>query len=214
MANDVPHIVVHRLPLYLRALELMAESGQRITSSQELGQRLGLSSAQIRKDLSSYFGAFGKQGTGYEVSFLIEQLRRILQVDESWDMVVVGAGDLGHALVRYGGFRARNFCVRAVFDVDPAKIGTEVGDLQVEDEQGMVPRLRELGIQIGILATPARVAQHVADLLVQGGVRAILNYAPITLKVPDGVLVEYIDPVTALQSMTFYLERPPSEVSP
>jgi redox-sensing transcriptional repressor len=206
MSNSVPDIVIHRLPLYLRALELMHEHGQSITSSQELGGSLGISSAQIRKDLS-HFGEFGKQGTGYEVTFLIEQLRRILQVDQRWEMVVVGAGDLGHALVRYGGFRERNFNVAAVFDIDPTKIGTTIGALVVEDQAQMLTRLREQGIQIGIIAVPARTAQRVADLLIEGGVRAILSYAPITLNVPPGIHIEYIDPVMALQSMTFYLDR-------
>lgn len=208
MSNSVPDIVIHRLPLYLRALELMAENEQSVTSSQELGARLGISSAQIRKDLS-HFGEFGKQGTGYDVDFLRHQLRRILQVDEQWSMAVVGAGDLGHALVNYGGFRNRNFFVRAVFDISPEKVGTLIGSLQVEHQGHMPERLRELGIQIGIIAVPARVAQAVADLLIEGGVRAILNYAPITLTVPPEICIEHIDPVIALQSMTYYLDRHP-----
>lgn len=206
MANTVPKIVIHRLPFYLRALELMAEQNQLVTSSQELGERLGISSAQIRKDLS-HFGEFGKQGTGYEVDYLRQQLRRILQVDRMWDMAVVGAGDLGHALAHYGGFRDRNFCVRALFDIDPKKIGSKVGKIEVEDQATMVGRLKEMGIRIAIIAVPARSAQRVADMLVEAGVAAILNYAPITLNVPDEVCIEYIDPVIALQSMTYYIER-------
>ncbi|HEX8682787.1 MAG TPA: redox-sensing transcriptional repressor Rex, partial [Ardenticatenaceae bacterium] len=165
MAHSVPDIVVHRLPLYLRALDLMVENDQTVTSSQELGVRLGISSAQIRKDLS-HFGEFGKQGTGYDVAYLRQQLQRILQVDMAWPMAVVGAGDLGHALGRYGGFRDRNFSVSAMFDIDPAKIGSEIGNLVVEDQAVMVERVRELGIKIGIIAVPARNAQKVASLLV------------------------------------------------
>lgn len=206
MAQSVPDIVVHRLPLYLRALDSMVENDQTVTSSQELGARLGISSAQIRKDLS-HFGEFGKQGTGYDVTYLRQQLQRILQVDAMWPMVVVGAGDLGHALVRYGGFRDRNFSVEAVFDVDPTKIGTEVGRLLVEDQSQMVERVRAIGSKIGVIAVPARNAQKVADLLVEAGVGAILTYAPIHLNVPSDVYVEYIDPVIALQSMTYYLKR-------
>jgi redox-sensing transcriptional repressor len=206
MAHSVPDIVVHRLPLYLRALDLMVENDQTVTSSQELGARLGISSAQIRKDLS-HFGEFGKQGTGYDVAYLRQQLQRILQVDMAWPMAVVGAGDLGHALGRYGGFRDRNFSVTAMFDIDPAKIGSEIGNLVVEDQAVMVERVRELEIKIGIIAVPARNAQKVASLLVEAGIEAILNYAPIHLKVPPEVYVEYIDPVIALQSMTYYLKR-------
>lgn len=206
MANAVPDIVIHRLPLYLRALEMMAESDQPVTSSQELGARLGISSAQIRKDLS-HFGEFGKQGTGYDVAYLRQQLRRILKVDEVWGMAIVGAGALGHALANYGGFRDRNFCVEALFDVDPEKVGSTIGGLVVESQDALPERLQALGIRIGIIAAPARTAQAVADLLVEGGVRAILNYAPITLTVPEGVCIEHIDPVIALQSMTYYLER-------
>ncbi len=211
MANEIPDIVVHRLPLYLRALDLMVENNQSVTSSQELGTRLGISSAQIRKDLS-HFGEFGKQGTGYEVAFLRQQLRVILKVDEIWGLAVVGAGDLGHALVNYGGFQDRSFQVRAVFDIDPNKIGQPIGNLLVEDQLHLVPRLQALGLKIGIVAVPARAAQHIADLLVEGGVRAILNYAPITLNLPDTIHVEYIDPIVALQSMTFYLESEIEEI--
>jgi redox-sensing transcriptional repressor len=204
--GDVPDIVIHRLPLYLRALDHMAENGQLVTSSQELGTQLDISSAQIRKDLS-HFGEFGKQGTGYDIEFLRAQLRRILQVDESWSMALVGAGDLGHALVNYGGFRQRNFHIDAVFDNDPHKIGTKMGTLIIEEQSRISERVRELEIYMGIIAVPARAAQAVADLLIQGGVRAILCYAPITLNLPETVRVEYIDPLLALQSMTYYLSR-------
>lgn len=206
MSNAAPKIVIHRLPLYLRALELMAEAGQAVTSSQELGTRLGFRSAQIRKDLS-YFGEFGKQGTGYEVLFLRHQLRRILKVDNRWSMAVVGAGDLGHALVNYDGFRTRNFYVQAVFDIAPDKVGTQIRHLPIEHQRYIPERIKELKIKIGVIAVPAAVAQAIASLLVEGGVRAILNYAPITITVPTGVHVEYIDPILALQNMTYYLEQ-------
>lgn len=204
--GEVPDIVIHRLPLYLRALEQMVENGYLVTSSQELGAHLGISSAQIRKDLS-HFGEFGKQGTGYDIEFLRHQLRRILQVDESWSMALVGAGDLGHALVNYGGFRQRNFHIDAVFDNDTNKVGQKIGEVAVEHQANIPTRVRDLEIYVGIIAVPPRAAQAVADLLVEGGVRAILCYAPITLNLPEGVAVEYIDPLLALQSMTYYIER-------
>ena len=206
MSNTIPDIVIHRLPVYLRALDLMAREGQEITSSQELGEKLGISSAQIRKDLS-HFGEFGKQGTGYDVAYLRDQLQRILQVDRQWSVAVVGAGDLGNALANYGGFADRGFRVAAIFDIDPEKIGRRLNQLQVEDQRNMVQRIRELNIQIGIVAVPASAAQEVANQLIEAGVRAVLNYAPITISVPQDVRIEYIDPVIGLQSMTYYLRR-------
>ncbi len=204
MEKHIPDIVIHRLPIYLRALELMARAGHDITSSQELGQRLGISSAQIRKDLS-HFGEFGKQGTGYDVDFLRQQLRQILHVDRVWDMALVGAGDLGRALAHYKGFENRGFRIAAIFDVDPRKVGKPLAGIPVEHTSRIPELLPARGIRIGIIAVPAEAAQSVADLLIEGRVQALLNYAPIRLSVPDEVLVEYIDPVIALQSMTYYL---------
>ncbi len=202
--KNIPDIVIHRLPIYLRALDLMARAGQDITSSQELSDRLGISSAQIRKDLS-HFGEFGKQGTGYDVEFLRQQLRRILHVDRVWDMALVGAGDLGRALAHYRGFKNRGFRIAAIFDVDPEKVGKELAGIHIEHVSTVPEALPKRGIRIGIIAVPTEAAQEVADLLVRGGVQAILNYAPIRLAVPEHVRVEYIDPVIALQSMTYYL---------
>ena len=193
-----------RLPIYLRALNFLAAEGREITSSQELGDRLGISSAQIRKDLS-HFGEFGKQGTGYDIAFLREQLQRILQIDQIWDVALVGAGDLGHALAHYGGFAGRGFRIVAVFDNDPAKIGQNLANLIIQDNQSLGSVVLAQGIRVALIATPASGAQSVADILVSSGVKAILNYAPITLTVPHGVRVQYIDPVVHLQRMTFYL---------
>jgi redox-sensing transcriptional repressor len=199
---SIPDIVIGRLPVYLRALALMADQGQRVTSSRELGQKLGMSSAQIRKDLS-HFGEFGKQGTGYDVENLRQQLRLILQVDCTWQVALVGAGDLGHALANYGGFVSRGFRITAIFDSDPAKQGVELGECVVQDSARMLELLP--GYEIVMIAVPAAAAQQVADVCVQAGVRALLNYAPITLRVPPGVRVQYIDPVVHLQQMTYYL---------
>lgn len=200
----IPDIVVGRLPIYLRALSFLVAEGREITSSQELGDRLGISSAQIRKDLS-HFGEFGKQGTGYDISFLRDQLQRILQVDRIWDVVLIGAGDLGHALAHYGGFSGRGFRIAAVFDNDPDKVGQPLANLVIQDSQDLVDVVRQQAIHVALIATPASGAQPVADALVSAGIRAILNYAPITLTVPHGVRVQYIDPVAHLQRMTFYL---------
>lgn len=200
----IPDIVVGRLPLYLRALQRMAEEGRQITSSQELGERLGISAAQIRKDLSQ-FGEFGKQGTGYHIEYLVEQLRHILNVDRDWDIAVVGAGDIGSAVMRYKGFADRGFCVKMIFDKDPEKIGTHIGDFIIQDIALMEGAIKAAGIKLAMIAVPASEAQGVADKLVHAGINAILNYAPLNLNVPPEVHVQYIDPAIHLQRMTYYL---------
>jgi len=203
--KPIPGIVVGRLPVYLRALQRMAAEGRRVTSSQELGEKLGISAAQIRKDLSQ-FGEFGKQGTGYDIPYLITNLCHILKVDRVWDMAVVGAGDIGSAIARYQGFADRGFRVAMIFDNDPAKVGTRVGDFIVRDTAQMVESIRAAGIRIAMIAVPAAQAQAVADELVKAGVKAILNYAPLNINVPEGVWVQHTDPVTHLQRMTYYLD--------
>jgi redox-sensing transcriptional repressor len=203
-SDRIPDIIIGRLPVYLRALQRLAEKGVQTTSSQELGEIIGISAAQIRKDISQ-FGEFGKQGTGYSIQFLIERLRDILQVDRVWEMVVVGMGDVGHALAHYNGFVNRGFRVVLVFDNDPAKVGQRIADFEVFDTSGMVEKIKQQKVKIAILAVPASAAQETADQLVKAGVKAILNYAPISLTVPKDVRVQYIDPVTHLQRMTYYL---------
>lgn len=202
--DDVPAIVIGRLPLYLRALTQLRQDGSSITSSQQLSERLHFSSAQIRKDLS-YFGEFGKQGTGYDISHLEKQLRSILKVQRVWEMALVGAGSLGHAIANYGGFEERGFRIAVVFDSDPSKIGETVGRLKVQPAVEMKEAIKSRKIQVAVIAVPAAEAQQTADHLIEAGVRAILNYAPITLKVPTKVRVHDIDPAAGLQSMTFYL---------
>lgn len=201
---SVPDIIVARLPLYLRALSHMISEGQEITSSQDLGERLGISSAQIRKDLSQ-FGEFGKQGTGYNISFLIEQLRKILHVDRVWEVVLVGAGNLGRAVANYRGFMERGFRIVGVYDNDPKKVGRPIGDFVIEDSSKMVEIIRRENIQIAMLAVPTAAAQRAAEKLVEAGVKAILCYAPTSLKISKDVRVQYIDPVLHLQRMTYYV---------
>ncbi|MBM2849469.1 MAG: Redox-sensing transcriptional repressor Rex [Anaerolineales bacterium] len=203
---DIPDIVIGRLPLYLRALSRLTLEGAKITSSHELGKRLGISSAQIRKDLS-HFGEFGKQGTGYQVDYLTEQLRQILKVDKEWRVALVGVGDLGRALAHYNGFRDRGFRITMLFDNDPAKVGTMLDGFQIYDVAQMKDLIRQHGITLAMIAVPAEAAQQVADALVAAGVRGLLNYAPINLAVPEGVKVQYIDPVVHLQRITYYVEE-------
>ena len=200
----IPDIVVGRLPIYLRELQRMLEENRRVTSSQELGERLGISAAQIRKDLSQ-FGEFGKQGTGYSIEFLADQIGQILKVDRVWEIAVVGAGDIGSAVARYQGFANRGLRVAMIFDNDASKIGSQVGDFTIKDINSIKEAVKEAGIKVAMIATPSHTAQEVADQLISAGVKAILNYAPINLNVPDDVRVQYIDPVIHLQRMTYYL---------
>jgi redox-sensing transcriptional repressor len=201
---ETPDIIVSRLPVYLRALQLMKGEGKQTTSSQELGDRCGVSAAQIRKDLSQ-FGGFGKQGTGYNIEFLVAKLYEILHIQQVWDVAVVGMGDMGHAVARYQGFTNKGFRVVMLFDSDPKKVGMQVDNFIVQDATNIISDIREAKIQVAMLCVPASAAQAVATHLVEAGVKAILNYAPISLSVPEGVRVQYIDPAVGLQRMTYYL---------
>jgi len=201
----IPDIVIGRLPIYLRALQRMDQSGQQVTSSHELGEMLGISPPQIRKDLS-LFGEFGKQGTGYHVQFLASQLQSILHLNQVWDIAIVGAGDVGHALARYQGFRDRGFQVKMIFDNDQNKIGRKIGEFTIQDIAEMAEKIQEAGIRVAMLAVPAAFAQPVTDALVKAGVKAILNYAPIQISAPPDVKVQYIDPALHLQRMSYYLK--------
>jgi redox-sensing transcriptional repressor len=200
----IPDVIVGRLPRYLRILEQLQDDGIETTSSQEIGARLNISAAQIRKDLSQ-FGEFGKQGTGYSVTFLVEKLRSILKVDRIWDLALVGAGDLGHAIARYQGFRTCGFNMVLIFDNDRSKIGQPVGEFTVQDIADLEKLIRKHSVQVAMLTVPVMAAQEVADRLIKAGVRAILNYTPASLVVPAGVRVQNIDPVIHLQRMTYYL---------
>ena len=204
--KEIPDIVIGRLPLYLRALQRMEQEKRQVTSSQEMSERLGISAAQIRKDLSQ-FGEFGKQGTGYNIQFLTDQLCKILKLDTVWDMVIVGAGDVGRALARYQGFRERGFQVSMIFDSDPRKIGTKIDNFVIQDAANMVEMLQEAGIKVAMIATPADHTQQVAEQVIAAGVQAILNYAPICIDAPANVQVQHIDPATHLQRMSYYIER-------
>lgn len=201
---QAPDIVVRRLPLYLQTLNQMAEAGQDVVSSSRLGEWIGVSSAQIRKDLS-YFGEFGRQGLGYPVEHLRNELRRILQLDQNWHVVLVGAGALGNALANYGAFEEQRFVIVAALDNDPAKIGKPIGALSVQPMEALAKIVAQFHVEIAILAVPARAAQSVADQVIAAGVRSILCYAPTTLSAPADAHVAYIDPVTTLQTMTYYL---------
>ncbi len=210
IANGIPDIVIGRLPVYLRALTNLAQSGKTNTSSHELGRRLGISSAQIRKDLS-HFGEFGKQGTGYNINYLLEQLRAILNLEQEWRVAIIGAGYLGHALAHYQGFSSRGFRMAWVFDIDHEMVGKKMNGLSVQHIDQLKETAKQENIQMALLAVPTTAAQAVTDLLVDAGIKAILNYAPINVEVPADVEVRYSDPVVQMQHMTYYL-KPELEV--
>lgn len=202
---NIPDIVIQRLPVYLQALNQLLREGQGVVSSAELGRLVDVSAAQIRKDLS-YFGGFGKQGSGYNVISLLENIRAILHLNQIWPVVIVGVGNLGQALLRYRGFARKGFEIVLACDNDPNVIGSTISGLQVCDIRNLAEELRLLNIRVAILTVPAECAQNVTDMLVSYGIKAILNYAPLVLKVPESVHVINIDPVVKLQTLTYYLE--------
>ncbi len=203
---EISDVVIHRLPVYARALAILHAEGHEVVSSLELGQELGVTPAQIRKDLS-YFGRFGKQGRGYDVQQLHDRLRAILGLDREWRLALVGVGRLGQAILGYGGFNPQGFTLVRAFDADPARIGQMLDGMTVEDVANLEQSLQASPVDIGIVAVPADAAQRVIDILVASGVHAILNYAPIVSRAPAGVHLRQIDPVLELQSMAYYLKR-------
>lgn len=203
-APNVPEVVIQRLPLYVRALTQFAGSGDDVISSEQLGQRLQMTPAQIRKDLS-YFGRFGKQGRGYSVDSLEQRLRSILGLDRAWNTMVIGMGRLGRAVVSYPGFAPEGFNIVAAFDADDSIVGETVSGLDIQSISDLAKTVKEKDIKIGIVTVPIEHAQEVIDTLVDAGIKSILNYAPLSPKVPEGVTVRGIDPVLSLQSMTYYI---------
>ena len=201
---DVPEVVVTRLPQYVRVLNRLLEEGIEVVSSQQLGAQLQVTPAQIRKDLS-YFGRFGKQGRGYSVRHLHDRLRDILGLNSYWNVAVVGVGRLGRAILSYPGFTPDGFHLVAAFDANEDVVGLQVGDLAVRSIDELEEVVSGYNINIAIVAVPVGYTQGVIDTLIECGVRAILNYAPTSPQVHDGVRICNIDPVIALQSMTYYL---------
>ncbi|MGE3074387.1 MAG: redox-sensing transcriptional repressor Rex [Dehalococcoidia bacterium] len=206
MSLEIPEVVINRLPVYARALTELSLRGETVVSSQALGELLDVTPAQIRKDLS-YFGRFGKQGRGYNVNSLLTKLREILGIDRQWRLILVGVGRLGQAIAEYGGFGPQGFEIVAAFDANETVVGREIGGVRVMRIDELEPFLGTTRVDIGIVAVPAADAQSVVDKLVMAGIRAILNYAPITAHVPRDISIRHIDPVLAMQSMTFYIKR-------
>src|SRR5262245_5345166 len=202
----IPEATVARLPLYYRALLETAERQVTTISSERLAELAGVNAAKVRKDLS-FLGSYGTRGVGYEVEYLLHEISRELGLTRDWPVVIVGIGNLGRALANYRGFGARGFRVVALVDADPSLVGQHVGEAVVEPIDELERIVGERQIAIGILATPAGVAQEVADQLVAAGVKSILNFAPAVLNVPDGVSLRKVDLAIELQILSFYQLR-------
>jgi redox-sensing transcriptional repressor len=198
----VPAAVVNRLSLYLRELQHLVEEGTQTTSSSQLGERLGFSDAQVRKDLA-HFGNFGHPGIGYRCDELIGEIRRILGTDRKWSVALVGVGNLGRALLGYRGFESQGFSLAAAFDSDPAKVGTQVEGVEILSIDQLPQIVAERRIELGLVAVPAPFAQAAADLLVAAGVGGIVNFAPVTLALPEGVSQVGVDLARELEQVAF-----------
>ena len=204
--RSIPEATVARLPVYLRCLIDMAERGTHTVSSEQLADAAGVNSAKVRKDLS-YLGSYGTRGVGYDVEYLIYQVRRELGLEQDWPVAIVGVGNLGHALANYKGFAERGFRVVALLDSDERKAGERIGHLRVEHMDDLDRVVKDERVAIGVITTPAFSAQEVCDRLVAAGVNSILNFAPAHLQVPEGVFLRKVDLSTELQILSFHEQR-------
>ena len=205
-SRRIPEASVARLPLYLRALHALAEDGRRTVSSETLAGASGVNGAKVRKDLS-HLGSYGTRGVGYEVDELVGHISSALGLTHRRSVVLVGIGNLGHALAGYGGFASRGFRVAALLDADPRRVGEEIAGLVVRHVDELDDVVRSGGVSIGVIATPADAAQLVCDRLVEAGVTSILNFAPAVLTVPDGVDLRKVDLSIELQILSFHEQR-------
>ena len=202
----IPEATVARLPVYLRILSEQFDDGITNMSSEQLADYAGLNAAKVRKDLS-YLGSYGTRGVGYEVEYLVYQIRRELGLTHDWPVVIVGAGNLGQALAGYGGFGNRGFPVGGIVDVDESKVGSLVGGVRVRHLDEVAQVVQSRGISIGVIATPGAAAQDVADVLVAAGVTSLLNFAPTVINVPHGISVRKVDLAVELQILSYYEQR-------
>ncbi|MBB6674094.1 redox-sensing transcriptional repressor Rex [Cohnella nanjingensis] len=204
--TKISEAVVRRLPIYLRYLNELSLSDVQTVSSQDLGEKLDLNPAQIRKDLA-YFGEFGRKGVGYNVGYLIEKIRQILKLDRPLHVALVGTGNLGRALCNYNMYLKDNMKITSVFDADPSKEGVVINNLTVEPMSRLPQTVKEKEISIGIITVPAAEAQNVADRFVEAGVRAILNFAPTVIRTPEGVRIHHADFTSELLSLAYYMNH-------
>ena len=205
-SRRIPEATVARLPVYLRSLVELADGRTATVSSERLAEMAGVNAAKVRKDLS-YLGSYGTRGVGYDVEFLLFQMSRELGLTQDWPVVIVGVGNLGQALANYRGFDERGFPVAALIDADPKKVGERIGALTVRSLVELPEVVEQLGVTVGVIATPAGSAQDVASALVDAGVHSILNFAPAVVAVPEGVSVRKVDLAVELQILSFYQQR-------
>lgn len=206
MPRKISESTVRRLSHYLRSLDALRDEGVDTVSSEELARRGATTAAQVRKDLS-LFGSFGKRGLGYSVPELSEELREILGLHREWRVALVGAGRIGSALFEYEGFRRRGFRIVAVVDADPDKVGSRWGDVVIRPDEELETALEEEDVDLAILTVPGTVAQAMADRIVEAGVRAILNFAPVQLRLPEGVSLKDVNLAVELEALSFALAR-------
>jgi redox-sensing transcriptional repressor len=204
--RNIPEATVARLPVYLRALAVLADQGLAICSSNDLATAAGVNPAKLRKDLS-YLGSYGTRGVGYDIEYLRYHVARALGQTQDWDVVIVGVGRLGSALSAYNGFSSRGIRIAALVDSDPAKVGTKIGGLTVAPMSKLTSLVRDQGVAIAVIATPGAAAQEVADALVAAGITSILNFAPAVVAVPDGVTVRKVDLSIELQILAYHEQR-------
>ena len=204
--RSIPEATVARLPIYLRCLQDLAADNDVTVSSERLAELAGVNAAKVRKDLS-YFGSYGTRGVGYEVEYLLFQIRRELGLTRDWPCVIVGLGNLGQALANYGGFTDRGFVIAALVDADEEKVGTELAGVRIRHIDQLGKIVAKDDISIGVIATPAAAAQEVADKMVAAGISSILNFAPTVISVPDGISVRKVDLAVELQILSFYQEH-------
>jgi redox-sensing transcriptional repressor len=212
-ARRIPEATVARLPVYLRTLLVLAEDKTTTISSERLAELAGVNAAKVRKDLS-YLGSYGTRGVGYDVEYLLFQMSRELGLTQDWPVVIVGVGNLGHALANYGGFGDRGFPVAALVDADPTKVGQRINGIAIRSIEDLPDISAELGVAIGIIATPASVAQGVADRLVAAGITSILNFAPAVISVPSEVTLRKVDLAVELQILSFYQQQRSGRAEP
>jgi redox-sensing transcriptional repressor len=211
--GDIPDATVARLPVYLRVLSGLAESGESTVSSEALATAAGVGSAKLRKDLS-HLGSYGTRGVGYDVEYLVYQISRALGLNQHYRVAIIGVGNLGHALANYAGFATRGFQIAALVDADPRRAGERIAGIEIRHLDELETAIKEHEVSIGVIATPASVAQDVCDRLVAAGVTSILNFAPAVLTVPTGVDVRKVDLSIELQILAFHEQRKATNAPP
>jgi redox-sensing transcriptional repressor len=205
--EKISEVTTNRLSLYLRYLSEAEAAGAKTVSSQAMAERLHLNAAQIRKDLG-HFGEFGRRGLGYTVTTLREHLMRVLGLDKEHRLCIIGAGRLGTALADYYGFRRANFTVTAIFDTDKKKVGKKIGDITILDMKSFAPNVKNDNIELAVVAVPAEQAQQALNEAADAGIRAVMNFAPVSLKAPTNVKLKTVDLTTSLESLSYFLAEP------